>query len=39
VVFIWPIWALTQEHPPVAGAVAYLVLLGAVLVWGLYRAW
>lgn len=35
--FIWPIWALTQKHPPVAGAVAYLVLVGAALIWATYR--
>jgi hypothetical protein len=36
---LWPIWALRQEHPPVAGAVAYLVLPGAALSWASYRAW
>ncbi len=37
--FFWPIWALTQKHPPVAGAVAYLILLAAALIWASYRLW
>ncbi len=37
--FLWPIWALTRRHPPVAGAVSYLVFIGAALIWTSYRAW
>jgi hypothetical protein len=37
--FIWPVNALREKHPPVPGVVAYLAFAAAAAIWTCYRAW